>query len=51
MAFSKNPIKADKDYWFDNDLINYDFAPEVKLNIIKKVFSKIMFFILRHFIK
>lgn len=51
MAFSKEPIKADKDFWHKTNLINHDFAPNVKLNPIKKVFSKLMFVILKKFIK
>jgi multimeric flavodoxin WrbA len=51
MASSDNPIELDKDFWIKNDLINHDFAPEVKLNLIKKSFSKLMFFILKRVIK
>lgn len=43
MAFSDNSIEADKKFWMNTGLIKYDFSPEVKLNIIKKLFSKIMF--------
>lgn len=50
MAFSDNPIKADKEFWFKNDLVNYEFSPKVKLNIFKKLFSKMMFFILKRVI-
>jgi len=32
-------------------LINEDFSPDVKLNFIKKGFSKLMFFILKRAIK
>lgn len=51
LAVSNNPIKSDKKYWFDSGLINYDFAPEVKLNPIKKVFSKLMYFIFKKIMK
>ncbi len=51
MAISKDSIKADKEYWFRTDLVNHDFAPEINLNIVKKAFSKIMFFILKRVIK
>jgi multimeric flavodoxin WrbA len=51
MALSDDPIKADRDFWFRNNLVNHDFSPEVKLNIFKKSFSKVMFFILKRFIK
>lgn len=47
MAASDSPLKSDRDYWIKTDLINNDFAPEVKLNIVKKAFSKVMFFILK----
>ena len=42
MAQSDDPIEADRDYWVKTDLINHDFAPEVKLGLLKTVFSKIM---------
>ena len=51
MALSKDPIKADNEYWVEKGLVNHDFAPEVRLNIIKKTFAKIMFFILKMVIK
>ena len=51
MAFTKDPIKPDKEYWFKTGLTNNDFAPEVKLNIFKKAFSKTMFFVFRKVIK
>jgi multimeric flavodoxin WrbA len=43
MAFKDNPIEADKEFWFETGLINYDFSPDVKLGIFKVLFSKIMF--------
>ena len=51
LACSKDPIKADKEYWFKTGLVNYDFGPGVKLNIIKKALSKVMFFIFRKVMK
>lgn len=51
MVNSKDPIKADEEYWKKTGLIDEDFAPEVKLNIIKKLFSKAMFFIMSKVIK
>lgn len=51
LASSKDPIKADKDYWFNTGLVNHDFGPGVKLNIIKKAFSKILFFIFKKIMK
>lgn len=51
MALVKDPIKADREYWFSTGLVNHDFAPEVSLNIVKKAFSKLMFKILRKVIK
>ena len=47
MALMEDPIEADKKYWFETGLVNHDFAPEVKLGIIKKTFSKIMFAMLK----
>ena len=51
MAVSSNPLKADAEYWKKTDLINHDFAPEIRLNPLKKIFSKIMFFIMKRVIK
>ena len=51
MALSKDPIEADKQYWFETGLVNHDFAPEVNLNVLKKLFAKLMFFILKRVIK
>lgn len=47
MALSDEPIKADKEFWFDTGLVNHDFSPDVKLGPVKKIFSKIMFNILK----
>ena len=51
MALTKDPIKADAEYWKRTDLVSYDFAPEIKLNPVKKIFAKIMFFILKNVMK
>ena len=51
MAVSSEPIAADAKFWHEKDLINHDFAPEVKLNPFKKLFSKIMFFIMKKVLK
>lgn len=51
MAQSKDPIKADKDFWHDTGLVNNDFSPDVKLNPVKKLFSKLMGFVLKKVIK
>lgn len=51
MAVSSEPIEADKEFWFRTGLINHDFAPEVKLDVFRKSFSKLMFFILKKVIK
>ena len=50
MALSDDPIEPDKKYWHDTGLVNHDFAPQVKLGIFKKLFSKIMFMILKRVI-
>jgi multimeric flavodoxin WrbA len=47
MAVSEDPMKADEKYWKSTGLVNHDFSPEVKLNVIKKLFSKAMFLILK----
>lgn len=51
MALSENPIEADKEFWSKTGLVNHDFAPEVKLNFAKKLFSKLMFFIMKKVMK
>lgn len=51
MALSKDPIEADKEYWFKTGLVNHDFAPNVKLNVVKKAVSKVLFFFMRKAIK
>lgn len=51
MALSKVPIKADEEYWKSTGLVNHDFAPEVKLNFIKKAFAKVLFNVLKRVIK
>ena len=47
MAVMDNPIKADCRFWHETGLVNHDFSPEVKLGIVKKAFSKIMFNVLK----
>jgi multimeric flavodoxin WrbA len=47
MAVSESPIEADRKFWFNTDLVSYDFSPEIKLNPLKKLFSKAMFFVLK----
>lgn len=51
MAKTKDPIKADKEYWERTGLVNYEFAPAIKLNPIKKAFGKLMFFIMKKVMK
>lgn len=47
MALKEDGIPADVRYWHDTGFINHDFSPDVKLGIFKKVFSKLMFNILK----
>ena len=47
MAFVDEPIKADYEFWTSTGLVNHDFAPEVKLNVFKKLYAKLMFFIFK----
>lgn len=47
MAMTENPIEADKEFWFKTGLVNYEFSPSVKLNIVKRLFGKLMFFIFK----
>ena len=51
LASSENPIEADKTYWENTGLVNHEFSPIVKLNFIKKIFGKMMYFILRKVMK
>lgn len=51
LALSKDPIVADKEYWFNTGLVKHDFSPEVKLNIVKKAFAKVMFFVMKRVMK
>lgn len=50
MALMDEPIPADARYWQETGLINHDFSPKVKLNFIKKIFAKFMFFIFKRVI-
>ena len=43
LALSDDSIEADAQFWESSGLVNYDFAPEVKLNVIKKLFAKMVF--------
>lgn len=47
LALSNEPIESDKEYWESTGLINHDFAPSVKLGFIKKIFAKLLFFVLK----
>jgi multimeric flavodoxin WrbA len=51
LALSKDPMRKDAEYWKETGLVNYEFAPAVKLNPLKKIFGKIMFFVLRRVMK
>ena len=50
MVLSDDPIPADKKFWFDTGLVNHDFSPDVKLGFVKRIFSKVMFTILKRVI-
>lgn len=43
LAVSDNPLEADAEFWKSTGLVDYDYGAEVKLNIIKKAFGKIIF--------
>lgn len=43
LAVSDNPMEADAEYWKSTGLVNCDYGPDVKLNIVKKLFAKIIF--------
>ena len=43
LAVSDEPIEADAEFWKSTGLVNCDYGPEVKLNILKKLFAKIIF--------
>lgn len=47
LALHEDAIQPDKEYWQSTGLVNHDFAPIVKLNILKKIFAKLMFFIFK----
>lgn len=47
MALKDDHIEPDIKYWHETGLVNHDFAPEVKLGLFKKIFSKLMFNILK----
>ncbi len=50
MSVKDNPIPADAKFWKETGLVNYPFSPEIKLNIIKKLFANIMFKIFKRVI-
>ena len=39
-------IPKDREYWVENDLINYEFYPKIKYNVLKKVIFKVFYKIL-----
>ena len=47
IALKEDGIPADVKFWQKTDLINHDFSPEVNLGIFKKIFSKLMFNLLK----
>ena len=47
LALREDAIQPDKEYWHSTGLVNHDFAPIVKLNMIKKIFAKLLFFIFK----
>lgn len=47
MAVNDSSMKTDKKFWEENNLVNNDFSPEVELGFFKKVFSRIMFHIMK----
>lgn len=51
MASGESPIPADEKYWKETGLINYEFAPVVKLNPLKRIFGKMLYFILKRVLK
>lgn len=51
MVLSEAPLEADAKFWFETGLVNNDFSPKIKLNIVKKAFAKMMFFVMKRVIK
>ena len=51
MAPKGEGMKKDKEYWESTGLVNYEFAPNVDLGIFKKLFVKMMYFILNRVMK
>ncbi len=43
MNYGEEPIKEDKRFWTSTGLINQDYGQEANLNIVKKLYSKIIF--------
>ena len=50
-ASSINNSGADHDYWEKSGLVKYDYAPIIKLGIIKRIFAKAMFNLLKKAMK
>ena len=42
-ALNEDHLEPDKKYWRETGLVDNDYAPEVKLGVVKKLFSKLMF--------
>ncbi|WP_298500045.1 flavodoxin family protein [uncultured Methanobrevibacter sp.] len=47
MAVTDDPIPADARFWQETGLVNHDFSPAVKLNPLKKIFAKLMYFVFK----
>lgn len=43
LNYTGEPIPADRKFWTGTGLINQDYGSQVKLNIVKKLYSKIIF--------
>lgn len=51
MSGRTNALKKDKEYWQSTGLKYHDFAPEVKLPLFKRIFTKCLYSILSHVFK
>lgn len=51
MARKSDAMKKDKEYWESTGLVNHEFAPNVNLGIFKRLFGKLMHFILNRVMK
>lgn len=47
MAQADDPNPIDNEYWENTGLANHEFAPSVKLNPIKKLWGKLLFFMFK----